>query len=127
MILTKLREIWIAFGGDPSDDKEVYKRYSSTRPFKPVGLDEEVIPTIEARYVRMKPLKTLVRQKLIRLDHVSDDGEYLRFTTPDNVGHGMWHPGDEKLLIVDRETIHANMVRFYPQLFEEVKADDVQT
>lgn len=37
------RDIWIAFGADPSDDKEVYKRYSSTTPFKPASPDEEVI------------------------------------------------------------------------------------
>ncbi len=41
------REFWIEFGGDPSDDKEVYKRYCAATPFKPAGFSEEVIHTIE--------------------------------------------------------------------------------
>ena len=43
----KNREFWIEFGGDPSNDKEVYKRYSSTSPFKPTDFSDEVIHTIE--------------------------------------------------------------------------------
>lgn len=126
MILTKLRDIWIAFGGDPSDDKEVYKRYSSAAPFKPVGLDEEVIRCREFKRVRMKPLKTLVRGGIIKITHMSDDGEFMRFKVVgvEGVEHGMWVPGDSPLQIVDCETIHANMVKYYPQLFEEVKTDE---
>lgn len=41
------REFWIEFCGDPSDDKECYKRYSSTEPFHPVGLDAEVFHLVE--------------------------------------------------------------------------------
>jgi len=124
-ILTKLREIWIAFGGDPSDDKEVYKRYSATKPFAPVGPGEEVIRCLESRYVRMRPLKELVRGKIINITHMSDDGEYMRFKVvgQEGVEHGMWNPGDEKLLVVDRETIHVNMLKMAPQLF--VEANDL--
>lgn len=42
------RLVWIEFSGDPSDDKEVYKRYSATKPFKPCGLDAEVVALVEA-------------------------------------------------------------------------------
>lgn len=45
--MNKPREFWIEFGGDPSDDEEVYKRYSSTKPFKPTSYAEEVIHCIE--------------------------------------------------------------------------------
>lgn len=120
MILTKLRDIWIAFGGDPSDDKEVYKRYSATKPFKPACPGEEVIRCREARFVRMRPLKELVRGNIIKITHMSDDGEFMRFKVvgQEGVEHGMWVPTD-KMLIVDCETIHANMVKFHPQLFVE--------
>lgn len=45
----KPRDIWIEFGGDPSDDKEVYKRYSATIPFKTLFPDCEVIHCREVR------------------------------------------------------------------------------
>ncbi len=41
------REVYVEFFGDPSDDRECYKRYSARTPFKPVGLDAEVIHYIE--------------------------------------------------------------------------------
>ena len=43
----KPREFWIEFGGDPSNDQEVYKRYSSTRPFEPGTFSDEVIHVVE--------------------------------------------------------------------------------
>lgn len=43
----KPREVYVEFFGDPSDDKEHYKRYCGTEPFKPVGHDAEVIHYIE--------------------------------------------------------------------------------
>ena len=39
----KRREFWIEYGGDPSLDGELYKRYSATKPFKPIFPDVEVI------------------------------------------------------------------------------------
>ena len=126
MILTnKLRDIWIAFGGDPSDDKEVYKRYSATIPMLPTCPGEEVIRTKEFRRVRMKSLKELVRKRIINITHMSDDGEFMRFKVVgvEGVEHGMWVP-QGPMQIVDGETIHENMVKFYPQLFEEVKTDE---
>lgn len=49
------REFWIEFFGDPSDDKEVYKRYSAAVPFKPVGNDAEVFHLIEySEYERLQ-------------------------------------------------------------------------
>ena len=42
-----VREFWIEFGGDPSDDKECYKRYCSTAKFEPSSFSDEVIHCIE--------------------------------------------------------------------------------
>lgn len=53
--IKKPREYWIEFGGDPSNDKEVYKRYSATVPFKPCSLSDEVIHVIEkSAYDKLK-------------------------------------------------------------------------
>jgi hypothetical protein len=41
------REFWIELGGDPSDDKECYKRYCAAAPFKPLSYAEEVVHLIE--------------------------------------------------------------------------------
>ena len=43
----KPRELWVEFGGDPSDDKENYKRYCGAEKFSPVSPAEEVIHFIE--------------------------------------------------------------------------------
>lgn len=73
------------------------------------------------RYVRMKDLKTLVRKGLIHITHMSDDGEYCRFQIlPDGPECGQWCQFGEVLMVVDRDTVHANMVRMAPQLYEEV-------
>lgn len=46
-----VREFWIEFGGDPSDDEEVYKRYSARVPFKPTDFSDEVVHCVEAEPV----------------------------------------------------------------------------
>lgn len=33
-----MREIYVEFGGDPSDDKELYKRYCSSEKFTPLDI-----------------------------------------------------------------------------------------
>lgn len=43
----KPREFWVEFGGDPSNDKEVYKRYSARVPFEPTDFSDEVIHCVE--------------------------------------------------------------------------------
>jgi hypothetical protein len=43
----KAREVYVEFGGNPSDDKEIYKRYTATRPFKPGDMNCEVIHYVE--------------------------------------------------------------------------------
>lgn len=43
---TKPKEFWIEFSGDPSDDKECYKRYVSGTEFKPI------LPECEVLHVR---------------------------------------------------------------------------
>lgn len=47
---------YIEFSGDPSDDKECYKRYSSkNQPIKPIGNDTEVFELVEkSEYEKMK-------------------------------------------------------------------------
>lgn len=68
----------------------------------------------------MKDLKELVRERIIHLEHISDDGEYMRFKVlPDGPTYGMWIPSGP-LQIVDGETIHRSMVKNHPQLFKEV-------
>jgi Trk K+ transport system NAD-binding subunit len=72
------------------------------------------------RYVRMKPLKELVRKKLISIEHMSDDGEYIRYKILPNgpiVGH--WNREGEKLLVVDCQTVHVNELKMAPQLYVE--------
>lgn len=41
------QEVWIEFGGDPSDDKEIYKRYCAKVAFFTKFPDSEVLHTIE--------------------------------------------------------------------------------
>lgn len=45
--INKPREFWVEFGGDPSDDKEIYKRYSARVPFEPTDFSDEVIHCVE--------------------------------------------------------------------------------
>lgn len=121
----KLRDVYVAFGGDPSDDREVYKRYSSTEPFKPVLPNEEIVHAREVRFVQMKPLKELVRNKIISIVHMSDDGEFMRYKIlPNGPEVGQWVSGDEKLLVVNCSTVHENFLMAYPQLYNEVKNED---
>lgn len=47
--MRKPAEIWIEFGGDPSNDVEIYKRYSAKVPFQPTSHSDEVIHCIEKR------------------------------------------------------------------------------
>lgn len=43
----KPREVWVEFGGDPSNDKEIYKRYCGAQKFEPGSYAEEVVHFIE--------------------------------------------------------------------------------
>lgn len=73
----KLREFWIEFGGDPSDDKEVYKRYSAAVPFKPCGFSDEVIhcrevkPEVDAAIEKLVSVceKTLIEMPQTFINH----------------------------------------------------------
>lgn len=47
----EIQNVFLEFFGDPSDDKECYKRYSSTQPFKPCGNDSEVIQFVNAKTI----------------------------------------------------------------------------
>jgi len=67
----KPREFWIEFGGNPSDDKEVYKRYSARVPFKPTAFSDEVIHTIE--YSAYKTLLEVVRMQREALEAAANN------------------------------------------------------
>ncbi len=72
------------------------------------------------RYVRMKELKTLVRDGVVKVVGGSDDGEFIRFKVlPSGPEIGQWYAFGQKLLVVDCETIHENIVKSFPQLYEE--------
>lgn len=74
------------------------------------------------RYVRMKPLKTLINENIIELIHVSDSGEYIRYKVlPDGPEINQWQTGDEPLLVVNCGTLHESMLKTFPQLYEDVK------
>ena len=123
MIMKKLRDIWIAFGGDPSQDLGLFKRYSSMEKFEAALPNEEVIHTKEVHFVKMRPLKELLRNRVIEIIHTSDDGEFIRFKIlPKGVEVGMWHPGDGvPYMVVDCETVHQNFVCAHPELYETYK------
>lgn len=73
------------------------------------------------RYVKMLDLRKAVRRKLIQIEQVSDDGEYIHFKIlPNGPICGMWNEFGEKLMVVDRSTVHENMVKMCPDLFEPV-------
>lgn len=73
------------------------------------------------RYVRMKSLKELVRGKIIKVIHASDDGEYYRYKVlPDGPELGGWYDFGEILMVVDGPTVHENLLKVAPTLFEEI-------
>ena len=75
--------------------------------------------TTDIQYVEMKDIKELVQKQIIQIDHISDDGEFMRFKVlPDGPTYGMWIPSGP-LQVVDGETIHRSMVAMHPQLFKE--------
>lgn len=71
--MSKAREFWIEFGGDPSDDKEVYKRYSATSPFKPGSFSDEVVHTIEySAYEELVTALEAVNRRLGRITYICE-------------------------------------------------------
>lgn len=74
-----------------------------------------------AKYVRMKPLKELVRNGELKILHMSDDGEYIQYKIlPNGPICGEWVQFGETLMVVDRETVHENSVLMKPEWYEEV-------
>lgn len=74
------------------------------------------------RYVRMKPLKELVRGGKLKILHMSDDGEYIHYKVlPNGPTCGEWMQFGERLMVVDRETVHENQVLMKPDFYEEVE------
>lgn len=67
--MAEIKECYVEFFGDPSDDKECYKRYSSTEPFPPCGNDAEVI-----RFVNYKAYEQAVNALREMREHICDGG-----------------------------------------------------
>jgi hypothetical protein len=79
------------------------------------------------KWVRMKSVGRLVRANLIKIEHLSDDGEFIRYKVlPNGPVVGQWLPHGDRQLVVDCETVHANFINAYPQLFEDADAPDVE-
>lgn len=75
----------------------------------------------------MKPLKELVRGGVIKIIHMSDDGEFMRYKIlPNGPEVGQWVSGDEKLLVVNCSTVHENFLMTFPQLYNEVSQDEIR-
>lgn len=73
------------------------------------------------KYIQMKTAKELIRNKLIEMIHVTDDGEYCRYKIlPNGPEVGEWTKFGEKLLVIDCETVHENQVKAAPQLYKEI-------
>lgn len=83
------RQIWIEFGGDPSNDKEVYKRYSATVPFEPSSYAEEVVHTIEFKaYEELQKenenLKRIIANELNENDELGSEFVYVNVLKAEN-------------------------------------------
>lgn len=84
--------------------------------------DGRWVRPMNERYVRMKDCGALARAGVIQVLHWSDDGEFIRFKIlPNGPEIGMWIPGKEKLLVVNCKTVHENIVKAFPQLYESVE------
>lgn len=72
------------------------------------------------RHVTMRSIKDLIREGLVRLDHISDDGEYVRFKIlPNGPVVGMYLLRGPAL-VVEGETIHINQIKMMPWAFTDV-------
>lgn len=50
--MPRIKRVFVEFGGDPSDDKECYKRYTATSPFKPCLFNAEVLECIPIETIK---------------------------------------------------------------------------
>lgn len=89
----KPREFWIELGGDPSNDKEVYKRYCATAPFKPSSYSEEVVCTVEVKegYKVLSQDQITTELHKIWLECMGNEGKppsygYLKEVLPKRLG-----------------------------------------
>lgn len=77
------REWWIEFGGDPSDDKELYKRYCGGQPFEPTSYAEEVIHVVPASRLESANAEIARLNKILKSEFNENDelgAEYLGIT-----------------------------------------------
>jgi len=80
----------------------------------------------ELKYVKKRDYKYLIRNSIIEVEHWSDDGEFVRYRIlPNGPVFGEWANFGEKLLVVDCDTVHENVVNGFPQLYEEVSVGDL--
>lgn len=71
------------------------------------------------KFVKKREYKELIQNKIIEVEHVSDDGEFIRYKIlPNGPIVGEWINFGNKLLVVNCDTVHENFLKSYPQLFE---------
>ncbi len=96
--MTKLHNgpevVFVEFGGDPSNDKECYKRYSSTEPFEACGLDAEVIRFVNHKsYLsHTEQLNALIRMANDTVAMIEKQNEELRYLVLELFSQGATGP-----------------------------------
>jgi hypothetical protein len=73
------------------------------------------------RWVRLKSPKELIKAGFA-IAHISDDGEFIRFGKG-GTEVGIWQ-GPEPRLVVNCSTVHENLLKMFPDAFEEVEGRD---
>lgn len=78
--MSQFRNLFVEFSGDPSNDKELYKRYCSSEKFEPLSLSDEVIHFVEiaALEAAQKEIEKLTAALKVAEKTLEDlaDGDY---------------------------------------------------
>jgi hypothetical protein len=69
----EIKRVFVEFFGDPSDDKECYKRYTSTEPFAPLGFDAEVIEFVNVKEHRAQAKEIFRLERVIAKELTEND------------------------------------------------------
>ena len=71
--MSRYKHCFVEFGGDPSDDKECYKRYTSTEPFEGILPSDEVVHFIEYKaYEKLRSLADNLLESLDKYEYQDD-------------------------------------------------------
>lgn len=74
--MSKWREWWIEFEGDPRNDKDNYKRYVSGTRFEPINLSDEIVEVIEkTAYTELKAQADLLAEALSKIAIEDEDNK----------------------------------------------------